>query len=173
MFPVWRAEDATLCRYITRPAIANERLDLNRAGRCRAADSRAPYPGRDHPCRDVTAGVYATSFYILDCSIAQYSRGRVAAFRTRAPVVFGRLSEDRHPPSLATSVQALSGANPLPLHHPGAPDNAKGGPPRRASRGLQGRSQGRPWHEPGAPRSRTPTCWACRSTRQAVESLSR
>ncbi len=28
----WRAEDATLCHYITRPAIANERLTLNRAG---------------------------------------------------------------------------------------------------------------------------------------------
>ena len=32
MLPAWRAEDATLCRYITRPAIANERLTLNRAG---------------------------------------------------------------------------------------------------------------------------------------------
>jgi hypothetical protein len=30
--PAGRAEDATLCRYITRPAIANERLTLNRAG---------------------------------------------------------------------------------------------------------------------------------------------
>ncbi|MGH8569983.1 MAG: transposase [Gammaproteobacteria bacterium] len=30
--PAWRAEDATLCRYITRPAIANERLALNQAG---------------------------------------------------------------------------------------------------------------------------------------------
>jgi hypothetical protein len=32
MLPAWRAEDATLCRYITRPVIANERLTLNRAG---------------------------------------------------------------------------------------------------------------------------------------------
>ncbi len=32
MLPAWRAEDATPCRYITRPAIANERLTLNRAG---------------------------------------------------------------------------------------------------------------------------------------------
>jgi len=30
--PAWRAENATLSRYITRPAIANERLTLNRAG---------------------------------------------------------------------------------------------------------------------------------------------
>jgi len=32
MGPAWRAEDATLCRYITRPAVANERLQRNRAG---------------------------------------------------------------------------------------------------------------------------------------------
>ena len=32
MLPAGRAEDATLCRYIARPAIANDRLTLNRAG---------------------------------------------------------------------------------------------------------------------------------------------
>ncbi len=32
MTPAGRAEEATLCRYITRPVIANERLGLNRAG---------------------------------------------------------------------------------------------------------------------------------------------
>ena len=30
--PAWRAEDATLCRDIPRPAIASERLTRNRAG---------------------------------------------------------------------------------------------------------------------------------------------
>jgi hypothetical protein len=56
MLPAWRAEVATLCRYITRPAIANERLTLDRAG---DVVLQLSLPRRDHPCRDVTPGDHA------------------------------------------------------------------------------------------------------------------
>ena len=54
--PAGRAEEATLCPYITRPAIANERLALNRAGQV-VLTVKTPYrEGATHN-RDVTAGI--------------------------------------------------------------------------------------------------------------------
>ena len=49
-----------LCRYITRPAIANERLTLNRAGQV-VLQLKSTLPRRDDPYRDVTAGIHAAT----------------------------------------------------------------------------------------------------------------
>jgi hypothetical protein len=60
-------------------------------------------------------------------------------------------------------------ADPLPLHHPAPPMRQRGAPTAGITR-LAGAFP-RVGHEPCAPRSRTPTCRACRPTRQAVERL--
>ena len=55
-----RQELEQLCRYITRPAIANGRLSRNRTGDCGAATEES-VPGRYHPRRDVAPGIHATT----------------------------------------------------------------------------------------------------------------
>jgi hypothetical protein len=49
-----------LCRYITRPALANERLILNRAGEV-VLQLKSPYHDGTTPIRDVTPGVHAAT----------------------------------------------------------------------------------------------------------------
>jgi hypothetical protein len=57
-----------LCRYITRSAIANERLKLNTAGR---AATQEPVLGRYRPHREIAAGVHATPRRLSPASQAQ------------------------------------------------------------------------------------------------------
>jgi hypothetical protein len=52
-----RKELEHLCRYITRPAIANERLKRNRAGRV-VLQLKSPYKDGTHPYRHGAAGVH-------------------------------------------------------------------------------------------------------------------
>jgi Putative transposase len=54
-----RKELECLCRYITRPTIANERLKRNRASQGHAATEEC-LPQRHHPRHHVAAGIYAT-----------------------------------------------------------------------------------------------------------------
>ena len=56
--PDQRKELEHLCRYITRPAIANERLKRNRAGQV-VLQTEERVQRRHNPYRHVAAGIYA------------------------------------------------------------------------------------------------------------------
>ena len=58
-----RKELERLCRYITRPAIANERLILNNAGQV-VLNVKDALSGWHHAYRHVTTGIYATPCYV-------------------------------------------------------------------------------------------------------------
>ena len=49
-----------LCRYITRPALANERVQTDAAGQV-VLKLKTPLARRHHPPRDVAAGVHAAA----------------------------------------------------------------------------------------------------------------
>ncbi|MGH8538781.1 MAG: transposase [Gammaproteobacteria bacterium] len=73
MGPAGRAEDATLSRYITRPAIANERLALNRAGQV-VLTLKTPY-------RDGTTHIVMSPLEFLQRLAALVPRPRLHLIR--------------------------------------------------------------------------------------------
>jgi putative ABC transport system permease protein len=80
MLPAWRAEEATLCRYITRPAIANERLTLNRAGNV-VLKLKSPY-------HDGTTHVVMSPLELMPRLAALVPRPRFRGMRARPEVAF-------------------------------------------------------------------------------------
>ena len=82
--PAGRAEDATLCRYITRPAIANERLALNRAGQV-VLTLKTPY-------RDGTTHLVMSPLEFLQRLAALVPRPRLHLIRFHGVLAPKRMS---------------------------------------------------------------------------------
>jgi hypothetical protein len=113
--PAWRAEDATLCRYITRPAIANERLTLNRAGQV-VLTLKTPY-------RDGTTHIVMAPLEFMQRLAALIPRPRLHLIRFHGvlapnarlrPEIIPTVRVNAHTPS-ADPREAPPAAAPVPM----------------------------------------------------------
>jgi Putative transposase len=110
--PAWRRAQH-LCRYITRPAIANERLTLNRAGQV-VLTLKTPY--RDGTTHIVTAGIHAATRCADPPSRLHLIRfhGVLAPNARLRPEIIPTVPVNAHPPS-ADHAEAPPAAAPARL----------------------------------------------------------